>query len=201
MLDSSRRKELRTRVDSLREDLGLRTIELTYVPSVDILYSDLNQTITKNDLKEDFFDYLGLTDESKEITDREDISTVQKIEACARLLEGKTERDIVKASRYCVDNAGLIDEVMDLIKDLEGSNIVIFSGMPKQVVDYFINKNIVDIYKGDQFGIYGYGTVLERNVVTHNGSPTPIGTLSGNVEKVYGDEVRARMIRESKRTV
>ena len=196
MLDSSRRIDFRRKVDELRERSGFRTIDLVYKPSRNVLYSDLNETLTLNDLKYPFFESLGILQKAERIFEEDMVSYTEKIEKCAALLECVPERKVYEASVHAAENADVNEDLTELIEDSNLDGFVIFSGLPQQTVNQFVNRHMTDIYPATAVSLYAYGTKLERDGVRHNGRLVLNGNLTGRAEKVFNDHVREHMIKK-----
>ena len=151
--------------------------EFFYEPRSDVLYADLNLTLTDKHLGMALVKHLlseEAYEEAEKIWKDKHMSKTSKVKEIAKLVKGKNILDLKKASIAAVEEIEVAEYIKNEIRNLGKTKLRIWTDTPKETAELFIKRKIEPLYNpsGDKTKtIKLYATILEQE---------RDGTLTGN---------------------
>jgi hypothetical protein len=124
--------------------------EFYYMPFPDVLYVDLNMTLTDKHLAMCMLRHLDkeIAENSEEIM-KTDRSKRSKVLSIAKLVEGKTLSDLFDASMVAIEEVNPPVYIIEEIKNLKPSKLVVWTDTPRQAVEPYVRMKIDPLYNCD----------------------------------------------------
>lgn len=155
----------KSRKNMVFNELESYGVELEYNKKLDILFSDLNDTLIDGHIGMEMLKNLDkeISEKSEQVM-RTDKTKREKIESIAKLVEGKKISDIIEASKIAKDSVDLNYQMEAEIRRLKPTDLVIYTNTPKETADIYVREKIFPIYNSDggNKDITVYGTILEE---------------------------------------
>jgi hypothetical protein len=157
--------------------------EFYYTPFPDTLYADLNLTLTDKHLAMCMLRNLdGEVAEAAGNIMKTDRSKRSKVMSIAKLVKDKTIMEIMDASETAVDEIDVPKYIIDPIKKLKPSRLVLWTDTPRQTADLYVRKKVDPIYNSD--GKISY-IILHATELQHTD-----GVLTGNINFIPDEYFR-----------
>ncbi len=139
--------------------------EFYYMPFPDVLYADLNMTMTDKHLAMCMLRHLDKDiAEAAEKIMKSDRSKRSKVLSIAKLVKGKTLAELIDASREAEDEISVPNYIVEEIKRLKPSRLTVWTDTPRETANIYVRKKIDPLYNcnGEIEDIVIYGTELQH---------------------------------------
>jgi len=161
LIDDVRREKIRRFYNLLAEGK-----EFYYDPFQDKLYSDLNLTLTDKHLAMIMLEYLSkeIAEKAKKIMSHTEISKKSRITSIAGLVKGISIQEMQEASEKAAEDVNIAEYIVEDIRKLKPTRLVIFTDTPRITAEIFKEKKINPVYNssGNFTYITLYATELEQ---------------------------------------
>lgn len=167
LVDGSRKRKIRKFYDLLANGK-----EFHYDFLQDKLYADLNLTLTDKHLAMKMLECLDpeIARKAREIMGNEERSKRSRVLSIARLVKGKTILELQEASEKAAGDVNVPDYMIEDLKTLKPTRLVIWTDTPRQTVDVYKELKLNPVYNssGEPLFIAAYATELahENGILT-----------------------------------
>jgi hypothetical protein len=183
LIDDKRREKIKRFYNLLAEGK-----EFYYDPLQDKLYADLNLTLTDKHLAMIMLEYLNkeIAEKARRIMSHTEISKRSRVASIARLVKGITIPEMQEASERAAEDVNIAEYIVEDIRNLKPTRLVIFTDTPRITVEIFKERKINPLYNSS--GSFSYITVYATELEQKD------GILTGNILYIP-DELERHNIR------
>jgi hypothetical protein len=183
LIDDKRREKIKKFYDLLASGK-----EFYYDPIQDKLYADLNLTLTDKHLAMTMLEYLNreIAEKAKKIMSHTESSKRSRVISVAKLVKGITINELQEASEKAAEDVNIAEYIVEDLKNLKPTRLVIFTDTPRETADIFKEKKINPVYNSS--GEFTYITVHATELEQKD------GILTGNITYIP-DELERHNIR------